>query len=237
MADRSFLHWGGLAAVLGGVLALVGNALHPRWTDVEDTELYRNVADSGVWKFDHLLLMVALVLTTAGSVAIARSLHDGDGDTLARYGLLATVVGGAIALTGIGLDTYAYRAAAENFVGATEQDQVGAFWAVNAVDHVSTALFNVFTFVLLGVSPLLLGMAAIRSRRYPAWLGWAATAGGAVCTVVGLWGLGTRDQDMLVLPFIVGSVLVTLWILGAGWMLWQAPDPDRAQPREQARAA
>ena len=237
MADRSFLRWGGLAAVVGGVLALVGNALHPRWTDVEDVELYRKVADSGVWKADHLILVVALVLTVAGTVAIARSLHDGAGDTLARYGLLATVVGGAIALANIGLDGYAYRVAAENFAAANSQDQVGAFWATNAVDHISTAMFNVWTMVLLGISPLLLGMAAMRSGRYPTWLAWAATAGGAVCSVVGFWGLGTSDQDMLVIPFVVGSVLVTLWILGAGWMLWQQPEPDRAEPRRQAAAA
>jgi hypothetical protein len=237
MADRTFLRWGGAAAVIGGVLALVGNALHPRWTDVEDVELYRNIADSGVWKADHLLLVVALVLTVAGTVAIARSLHDGAGDTLARYGLLATVVGGAIALANISVDGYAARIAAENFAGASAQDQVGAFWASNAIDHISTAMFNVWTMVLLGISPLLLGMAALRSKRYPAWLAWAATAGGAVCTVVGFWGLGTSDQDMLVIPFVVGSVLVTLWILGAGWMLWQQPEPEPAAARGEALAA
>lgn len=237
MADRSFLRWGGLAAVVGGVLALVGNVLHPRWTDMDDVERYRELADSGIWKVDHLLLVVALLLTTAGTVAIARSLEGRDGDALAQYGRIATVVGGAISLAAIGLDAYAYRVAAENFVGAIPQDQVASFWAVNAIDHVSTALFNVFTLVLLGVAPLLIGLAAMRSRRYPAWVAWAATVGGAVCFVVGLWGLGTTDQDMLVIPFLVGSLLVTLFILAAGWMLWQQPDADRAEPRRQAAAA
>jgi hypothetical protein len=237
MADHSFLRLGGASAVLGGVLALIGNVLHPRWTDLDNAELYRKLADSAVWKVDHLLLMVALLMTTAGTVAIARSLEGGDGDTLARYGRLATVVGGAIALAAVGLDAYAYRAAAENFAGATGADQTSAFWAVNAIDHVSTALFNVFTLVLLGVAPLLLGLAAMRTRRFPAWVAWVATVGGAVCFVVGLWGLATTDQDMLVIPFLVGSVLVTLFILAAGWILWQLPDEDRTQAQGQARAA
>jgi hypothetical protein len=177
------------------------------------------------------------VLTVGGTVAIARSLHDGPGDTYARYGLLATVVGGAIALASISVDGYAARTAAENFAGASAQDQVGAFWAANAIDQLSTAIFNVWTMVLLGVSPLLLGMAAVRSKRYPAWVALAAVAGGAVCTVVGLWGLGTTDQEMFQIPFLVGSLLVTLWILAAGWMLWQQPEPDRAATRGQALAA
>ena len=237
MADRSFFRVGGAAAVLGGVLALVGNVLHPRWTDLDDVELYGKIADNGVWKADHLILVVALVLTVGGTIAIARSLHDGPGDTYARYGLLATAVGGAIALANIGIDGYSARIAAENFVGANAQDQVGAFWAANAIDHISTAMFNIWTMVLLGVSPLMLGMAAIRSKRYPAWVALAAVAGGAVCTVVGLWGLGTRDQEMFQIPFLVGSVLVTLWILAAGWMLWQQPEPDTVQSQGQRLAA
>ena len=237
MADRSFLRMGGAAAVLGGVLALIGNVLHPRWTDVDDVELYRNIADSGIWKLDHLILVVALILTTAGSVAIARSLHGGADDALARYGLLATVVGGAIALTNIALDSYAYRTAAENFAEAIPQDRIGAFWAANAIDHISTAAFHMWTIVLLGVSPLMLGAAAIRSRRFPAWVGWAGAAGGLVCTGVGFFGLVTSDQDMLVVPFLVGSVLVTLWILAAGWMLWQQPQPDRADAQGERLAA
>jgi hypothetical protein len=237
MADRSFLRTGGAAAVLGGVLALVGNALHPRWTDVEDVELYRNIADSGIWKADHLVLVVALVFTVGGVVAIARSMEGAEGDGLARYGLLATVVGGAIALANISLDGYAMRAAAENFVNATDQDRVSAFWAVNAIDKIGSGMFSMWTLILLGVSPVLLGAAALRTRRFASWIGWAAVVGGVVCVGVGLAGLADVDADSLVIPFLVGSVLVTLWVLGAGWMLWQQPDPDRADTQGQRLAA
>src|SRR5687767_13226891 len=134
MEDRSYFRMGGMAAVIGGLLALVGNVLHPRFGDEPDTEVYAKIADSGIWKLDHLILIVGIVLVIAGTVAIARSLDDGSTSALARYGLLAAVLGGAVALVSISLDAFAYRAAAEAFVGATEVDRVGAFWAVNAID-------------------------------------------------------------------------------------------------------
>lgn len=208
-------------AVIGGVLALVGNVLHPRWSDIDDVELYTKIADSGIWNADHLILVVALIFTTAGIVAVARSLEDGEGDTLARYGLLATVVGGAIAIGNISIDGYAMRAAAENFADAIPQDRNAAFWAVNAIDNVSSAMFSVWTLVLLGVSPFLLGLAAIRSGRIASWLGGAAVLGGVVSAGVGLAGLADVDGDSLLIPFLVGSLLVTVWVLGAGWTVWQ----------------
>ena len=226
MPDRSYLRMGGAMAVLGGVLALVGNVLHPRWSDVDDVELYTNIADSGIWKADHLILVVALIFTTAGIVAVARALEGGDGDALARYGLLATVIGGSVAIANISVDGYAMRAAAENFVDAIPQDRSGAFWAVNAVDNVSSAMFSVWTLVLLGVSPLLLGLAAIRSGRIAAWIGWAAVLGGVVSGGVGLAGLADVDPDSLIIPFLVGSMLVTVWVLGAGWTVWQQASAD-----------
>jgi hypothetical protein len=224
MEDRSYVRMGGMAAVIGGLLALVANVLHPRWTDTEDVELYTDIADSGIWVADHLVLVVALILTIAGVVAIARSLEGGDGDTLARYGSLATVIGGAVALAQASLDGYAMRAAAEAFVHASDQDRVGAFWAANAIDKLGTGMFSMWTIVLLGVSPVLLGLAALRTRRMPAWLGWTAIVGGLVCTASGVAGLADVAEDASVTVFLVGSLFVTVWVIGAGWVLWHTAD-------------
>jgi hypothetical protein len=46
------------------------------------------------------------------------------------------------------------------------------------------------------------------------------------------------DTDALVIPFAIGSVLVTVWALGAGWTLWKqsGTSPDSAT-HQAARAA
>jgi hypothetical protein len=222
--DRSFYRLGALAAVVGGGLALVGNLLAPRWTDIDDVERYRKIADSGIWRLDGLILVVAIILVTAGAVAIAKSMEGGGADGLAGYGRLATVVGAPLALLDFGLTTSAIKDQADVFAHAPKQDVVGAFWATNSLDHTLTALFNTWSVLVLGIAPLLLGAAALRTKRYPAWLGYVAVVGGLVCTATGLIGLMTDDQDPLVIPFAIGSVLVTIWGLGAGWVLWQRQD-------------
>ncbi|MDQ1373021.1 MAG: hypothetical protein QOJ09_359 [Actinomycetota bacterium] len=226
--DRSFYRVGGAAAVVGGILALVGNLLAPRWTNINDVDRYRKIADSGIWRADGIILVFAIILITAGTVAVARSLEGGGVDGLAVFGRLAAVVGASLALLDFGVTTYAIKEQATAFAGATGAQQVPAFWATNGLDHFLTALFNTWSIVLLGVAPLLLGLAVLRTRRYPTWLGWAAVVGGIVCAGTGTVGLLRSDQDPLVIPFVIGSVLVTIWGLGAGWSLWQRQDvPDR----------
>ena len=44
MNDRSFLRLGAAAAVVGALLALAGNLLHPRFGDIADVDLYRKIA-------------------------------------------------------------------------------------------------------------------------------------------------------------------------------------------------
>jgi len=224
--ERSALRMGAGAAAAGGVLAMVGNLLHPRWTDIDDDELYENIADSGIWVVDHLVLVVALVLTVGGVTALARSMEVGTGHALARYGLLATVVGGAVAIADVSLDATAMRQAAENFAEASPQDRVGASWAANAVDQVGTAMFHMWTVVLLGVSPILLGMAAVRTGRYPAWMAWAAIVGGVAAVLTGMAGLAGAEGDDLTLPFLAGSLLVTVWVIGAGVHLWRTVERE-----------
>ena len=160
-------YWLGSAAIAGGVLALVGNLLHPRYNG-EDFDNYHKIAGSEAC-FPHcrLVLIPALILVVAGMVAIARSLHSGRGSVLSDYGRLAAIVGGTIAIAQLGVETYAFRQQAVIFVGADSAGQRGAFWATRAIDHLNTALGSSWTIVLLGLVPLLLGIAMLRTGRYP----------------------------------------------------------------------
>jgi hypothetical protein len=232
MEDRSFLRLGAVAAVVGAVVALVGNLLHPRYGDIPDSELYRNIADSDTWRIADAILVVALVLTIAGTVAIARSLEGGHDGGLARYGSMAAVLGGAIAIAQIGIETFAFKQAAVVVQHAQPQDIVGAFWATNAIDKLNTSLFDTWTIVYLGLAPLLLGTVALRTRRYPVGVGALALAGGLVCLAVGFVNLLRQDQTATQIPFLVGSLLVTAWILVAGALLWR-----RGEIRSDAQLA
>jgi hypothetical protein len=207
---------GGGAAIVGGVLALVGNLLHPRYGDEPDFDVYRKIAVSDRYVVSDFLLIAALIIVTAGFVAIAR---DSGYGSWSGYGRLAALVGGGIAVSQIGLEMFAFKHQTEVFARATPEDLNGSFWAANAIDHVNTALFNTWTLVFLGIAPILIAVAALQSRRASSWVSALALLGGAICALVGIVNLGRDDQTTLEIPFLVGSLLITAWVLASGWFL------------------
>jgi hypothetical protein len=175
------------------------------------------VAASDRFVVADLVILAAVLLVTAGLVAIARSEGSAAGHDLAHYGRLAALLGGAVALAQIGLETYGFRQSAEAFADAPEgANQVGAFWATNAVDHVNVALFGVWTLVFIGLAPLLLGAASLRQPPAARWIGVVGALGGLCCVVVGTLLLVVDETGDLDVPFLIGSLLVTVWILAAG---------------------
>jgi Domain of unknown function (DUF4386) len=221
MVDRSYLRVGGGAAVMGGILGVVGNLLHPRYRDISDVDMYRRIAGSGRFQAADLLIFVALLMTVVGFVAVAQALSAERGQGLARLGGHAALVGGAIAIASISLDLYALKQSAEIFASAAANDRAGAFWATNAIDHINTGMFGAWTIVFLGAAPLLIGVAVVLSRQWATWLGIGGVAGGALCLAVGFINLSRGDQTATQIPFLVGSLLVTGFLIAAGIRLWR----------------
>ena len=62
-------------------------------------------------------------------------------------------------------------------------------------------------------------MAALQAHRFALWINLTALLGGALCLVVGVVNLGLDDQSTLDIPFLIGSLLVTGWVLAAGLVM------------------
>jgi len=216
MDDRSFLRSGAFAAVAGGILALAGNLLHPRYPNVDNVVMYPKIAKSQTFVIADLIIVVALVLVIAGFVALAQFA----GGAFGRWGRDAALVGGAIALASTGVEMYGLRQQAILFASAKGTNQVAAFWATDSINHLNIGTFAIWTLVFLGIAPLCIGVASIGSKRFPAWLNAMAVLGGLICGVVGVAGLFLSDQNPLNIPFLVGSLLVTLWVIFAGLQLF-----------------
>jgi hypothetical protein len=221
MCDRPYLRVGGGAAVAGGILGIVGNLLHPRYSDISDVEMYRRIAGSGRFQVADLLIIVALLMTVVGFVAVAQAMSAERGRVLARLGSHAALVGGTIAIAGISLDLYAFKQSADIFASAAANDRAGAFWATNAIDHINTGIFGAWTIVFLGAAPLLIGVAVVLSRQWATWIGIGGIAGGALCCAVGFINLSRQDQATTQIPFLVGSLLVTVFLIATGTLLWR----------------
>lgn len=209
-------------AIGGGVVALVANGVAPRLSG-NDVDVYHTIAHSNRFAAAGVLVLATVLIVTAAFVGLSRLFEAGRDEGLASYGRLASVVGGSIALVQTGFELYGYRQQARAFDGANAHNVVSAFWATNALDHASSALSATWTLVLLGIAPVLLGAAQLRSRSVGR-AGFAAIVGGAVCVVVGVAELLTSDQSTYDVPFAIGSVIVTIWLLVTGVALWRQSD-------------
>jgi hypothetical protein len=218
-------------ALGGGLLALVGNGLAPRFSG-DDVRTYHSIANSGRWAAANVIILFALLFVTAAFAGIARVNSSAERGEAANYGRVAALVGGAIALANVGIELYAYRQQAKAFTDANSLNVVSAFWATNALDHLSAGMFATWTIVLLGVAPILLGIGQLRSGAM-ARLGYGAIVGGLVCVVVGVGSLLKQDQSTFDIPFAVGSVIVTIWLLATGLRLWREPAPTQIDLADQ----
>ena len=86
------LRMGSTAGIVGALLGLVGNLLHPA-TPPATPPVARAIADSQLWVPDHLAIVLGLILVLGGLVAIARSIQGGLPGALARLGSVAAVAG------------------------------------------------------------------------------------------------------------------------------------------------
>ena len=99
--------------MLGAIILIVTNILHPRGADFDDTaELLQEIADAGIYLGDHLGLLVGALLFTGGLIGISRSLAGAGGEVWARLGFAAAVAGAALMLVLIAVDGVALKAVA-----------------------------------------------------------------------------------------------------------------------------
>ena len=187
MSSSNLIRWGGLAAMLGGTLWVIGTLIHaskPRGCIVEECAI-RPMRESGV--LDGTLMLLSLLLFAAGAVGLLTLVrHSGRLGKAGRMGFLIGAVGGALLVS----------------AGLIQAIFFGG-------DFPLMPYFVVPGVLALIVGFLLAGFAILRAGVLPRWV--------AVLIIVGaLAMLGFNEQTALALmaiPFGVAWVAVgyALW--------------------------
>jgi hypothetical protein len=222
MPDAPLLRIGGWSAVAGSVLAVVVNALHPRnpTTDRGAVHLRMVVEHSGLWVADYLGILLAVLLSTAGLLAVQRSITDEPGASWARLGAAGALLSAGILCVLAATDGIAVRALALAWAAAPEAEKAMAVRAGHVVTMINLALLAVWTVVFFGLTILLYGLALVTSRGYPRWMGWVAVAAGSGSLVVGAVQAHVGPSVAVTnVAFAVLSLTATLWMLGMGVLL------------------
>jgi len=75
--EGSIFRIGSVAGIIGALLAMVGNLLHPATPIGEPEGVARTIAESEIWMLVQLVIVVGLILMLGGMVAISRSIKGG----------------------------------------------------------------------------------------------------------------------------------------------------------------
>jgi hypothetical protein len=225
IGERDQSHWisriGGASAIVGGVLGLVGNLVHPATAGPGDpAETARVVADSSIWVPLHITLLVSFLLMLGGLVAIHDSIPGGLPGAVARFGLMAAIVGTGGGVVLLALDGFAAKHLAEAWASAPAEGRAVALAAFRAEDSINFALLSPLNLVFAGFTFVLFGLAAAWSDVYPRWLGWVAVVGGAGGAASGVVQAYIGEPSAFTKTLgIAAPSIITVWLIAMGVML------------------
>lgn len=218
--DKALFRLGGIAAIFGSLLGLVGNLIHPV-TPLNDPEGVAHViAHSDAWFGIHFAIVIGIGLMLGGLVALARSIPEGWAGALSRLGLFAGTAGIAIGLILVILDGVAAHQLARQWANAPADLKPVALQAVLANETTNFALASLFNLVFAGATYILFGLAVALSKVYPKWMGWVAVVAGTGSVAAGFIqaaaGVPTTASRILT---IIGPTVITLWTATIGVLL------------------
>lgn len=225
------------AAVLGGLLAGVGNVLHPVTPRDNELGVADVIAQSGHWTAVHMAIVVGVILMLGGLLGVRHSIpRDGLTGALTRLGMYAAIVGATIGLVLLILDGVAAKQLADQWAAAPDPYKPVALGLVSANETTNFALGGLFNLSFAGVPFVLFGLAVANTRTYPQWFGWVAVVAGVASIGGGMYQAftGVPTMTSLVLT-IIGPTVITLWLVVMGVLVWRRS--ARATSLERPRSA
>ena len=238
MNARLWTRIGGAAAIGGGALGLVFNAIHPQVDDLEDTlAQVQLVADSDIWVLDHLSLMFGVLLITVFVTALDRTITTPTAMPWVRLAYTMQIVAAGTMVVLIGLDGIASKLIFEEWATATGNEREILTQIVTAIEEIDIAIFTTFITVQYGIVYTLVGLAMWLSDDHPNSLGIPTLLLGALATAAGITLTFVGLNADTALPGFGTILTILLWTIPIGiWMLLNTPEPARNSPAEPVTA-
>ena len=220
--EGSIFRVGSVAGIVGSLLAMVGNLLHPA-TPIGDPEgVARTIAQSERWVLVHLVIVVGLILMLGALVALSRSIEGGLPGALSQLGYVAAVAGVTVGVVVVIVDGVAAKYLADAWEVAPPDQAAAALRVVLAEEAINFAVAALFNILFAGVTFILLGLAVAWSGEYPRWLGWVAVVAGIGSVPVGLVQAYTGESNEFTrIATIIFPTIITLWVVVMSVLLWR----------------
>jgi hypothetical protein len=211
---------GSVCAIVGALLAAVGNLVHPVTPRDDPVGVARIIAESDAWTLIHEVIIFGVILMFLGLIAIGASIDGGASGALARLGVYAAAVGTALGLATVILDGVGAKQLADQWAAAPEATKAIALSLVSTNETLNFALAGLFNLSFAGVPFILLGLAVALNGVYPRWLGWVAAVAGLFSVAAGLVQAFTGEPTVASLVLtIIGPTIISLWVLVMGVLM------------------
>src|SRR5215203_4560910 len=215
LEEWSIFRIGAVAGIVGSLLAMVGNLLHPATPTGNPEGVARTIAQSERWVLVHLVIVVGLILMLGALVALSRSIEGGLPGALSQLGYVAAVAGVTVGVVVVIVDGVAAKYLADAWQVAPPDQAAAALRVVLAEEAINFAIAALFNILFAGVTFILLGLAVAWSGEYPRWLGWVAVVAGIVSVPVGLVQAYTGESiGFTRIATIIFPTIITLWVVG-----------------------
>jgi hypothetical protein len=221
MGERVMLRIGTVSLLLGLVMAVVFEELHPSREDPNNNaRVFAEYAHSGAWTTIHLGQLAGALLLIAGLGALGSGLLSGRpvSAAMARFATGAAIAAAAAYGVLQVVDGVALKRAVDAWAAAPADARAATFTAAQTVRWIEYGL-NALTFSMVGLTVVLLGTAVLTGDRFPRWFGlWGVAAGMAYVVK----GLGVAYAGFAAnITGLVALVLFGTWVLVAAWLMWR----------------
>jgi hypothetical protein len=208
--------------ILGAIIGLVANGLHPHSVDSDPAATMRSIAASEIWIPIHVGIIGAMLLVTGGVIEFARGFTQGLSAALARLGTVAALIGTTLVCVSTSLDGFARKALAVAWANASTSDAPMAFQVAHGARTIDDGLWTLGILAFFGLTFLCYGTAALVAGGLPGWIGWGAIASALGSLVAaGLRIASNGEVQAAETTFLVSSLLITVWALLLGVRLWR----------------
>jgi hypothetical protein len=218
-SDVHVMRIGSVAGIVGALIGMIGNLIHPATPSGDPEGVARTIAESDIWIADHVAIVVGLVLMLGGLIAISRSIEVQGGlpQALSQLGYGAAIVGLTVGLILVTLDGIAAKHLADEWASAPVGEKATALRLVTSEETFNFALAALFNIVFAGVTFILYGLAVAWSHVYPRWTGWVVVVAGAGSVIVGsMQAYIGESTSMTRVLTIVFPTVITLWLAQMG---------------------
>jgi hypothetical protein len=244
LTDRALLRIGALTGVLGVVVEVVMDQLHPARSQPNDSAAaFREYAQSAIWTWVHIGQFLGTVLILTALLALARTLarQPGPAGALALLGAAAAVITTSIFAVQMAVDGVALKAAIDVWTKASgSAGEASAFQLADGLRSIEKGLGGFFQMVN-GLTLLALGVSVALGRMYPRWLGWIGAAAGAGFLVGGMVTANTGFSATASTVLLAPLLFFIVFVLGASRAMWRnsaiASSVYRPGPRRDAAQA